>query len=115
MEKPYIIENLENYRKDGNHQKCIIDLPFDITKGLDGFSYYDKKGKIHQYNMFKSGRIDDRWIIFIKPEAPESLKKLFDVKMSKDLERLIRYAVGLYKKSLDMEQSKLRYKFRYYL
>jgi hypothetical protein len=106
-EKPYHIETIKNYPNNGNHLECHIDLPFQIRKGEDGYHYRDDKGVERKYNMFKTeGKIDDRWIVHIdgdKPGYNPSLKMIFNIMVSKDLDKIIAYCIMMYEESLNLE------------
>lgn len=110
--------NLTNYPRDGKHMECFIYLEYDsffkilrcfeIKKGEDGYWYNDKNGKEKTYNVFKSDKTDDRWIVNInKDYASESLKDLFEIKVNKRLDIIIKYCINLYIKSLKMERESI--------
>jgi len=99
--KQYSITTIKNYPDDGRHQECWINLPFQIRKGEDGYYWRDKKGKEHKYNLSKDiNKIDGRWIVNLEDDANYSLKQIFEIKVNKDLEKIIAYCVKLYLKSL---------------
>ena len=101
------IVTLKNYPDNGKHQRCVTGLPFNISKGHDGFYYTDHTGLERKYNMFKGDKIDDRWIVFLKKKASPSLKKIFKMKLSKDLGKILDYCEKMYIKSLKMEIKRL--------
>jgi hypothetical protein len=105
MEKT--IYTITDYPDNGDHQECDIGLPFEIRKGEDGYFWTDKKGKKCSYNIFKSDKIDNRWIVHLTEDANKSLINIFEIKMNKDLNKIIDYCVSLYKKSLSMEIKRL--------
>jgi len=97
------IFTIPNYPDNGKHQECEIGLPFEIRKGEDGYFWTDKKGKEKSYNIFKGDKIDNRWIVHLTEDANKSLLKIFEIKMNKDLDKIIEYCVNLYIRSLKME------------
>ena len=102
------IIHLESYPKDGNHMRCLIDLPFDITKGRDGFSYTDKKGNRLYYNNKK--HTDTRWIILLASDdrgVNKSLSKIFEPRCSYNIDIILKYAHYIYRKSLKLEVQRL--------
>ena len=104
MEK--YISNLETYPQNGKHQKCVVGgLPFIFTKGEDTFYWNDKKGKTHKYNTYKNpDKIDERWVIFIDVRKKTSyLNRIFEIKVNKNLDKLIEYGIKIYKKALIAE------------
>jgi len=105
-----LITNLKNYPINGKHQECLINLPFKITKGEDQFYWNDKKGNEHKYNIFKNAnKIDQRWIVFLKKDyCNPSLKKIFEIKVNKDLNKIIDYCFKIYQKSLKLELKRLK-------
>lgn len=108
----YSIYPIPRYPDDGNHVECWVDVPFDfpfeVRKGEDIYWYKDRKGKEKVYNGFKK-KIDDRWIVNLREdEANPSLIEIFDIKVSKDLNKILKYCVGIYKKSLVMEQYRIQ-------
>lgn len=109
MEKfSYTVFPMDTYPQDGRHLQCYTGLPFQIRKGEDGYFWKDKKGKDHKYNIYNSyDKVDDRWIVHLEKYANQSLKKIFEVKTSKNLDKIVEYCVKLYKKSLKMEIERL--------
>jgi hypothetical protein len=107
LEKPYYVETIKNYPNDGNHLECFIDLPFQIRRGEDGYYYNDSKGVERKYNMFKTeNKVDNRWIVHIddvKPGYNQSLEKIFNIMVNKDLDKIIKYCIEIYEKSLTLE------------
>lgn len=105
----YTIKTIKHYPDDGNHLECDIGLPcFEIRKGEDGYYWRDRKGDEHKYNMFKDeNKIDDRWIAHLTDSANYSLKKIFNPKISKDLDKVIEYCYKMYVKSLKLEIKRL--------
>lgn len=97
---------IRNYPDNGKHLECFIDLPFEIRKGEDGYHYQDKKGNTHEYNLGK--KITKKWIINLEDGANASLRKIFEIRTSKDLGKLINYATKLYLKSLKMERKRVK-------
>ena len=105
----YYISKIENYPDNGRHLQCWIGLPFQIRKGEDGYRWKDRKGKEYKYNLYKNeDKIDERWIVHLEDSASESLQDIFDIKVSKDLDKIIKYCVRLYLKSLEMEAKRVR-------
>lgn len=104
----YIIDTLENYPDNGKHQQCWIELPFEIKKGEDGYYWMDKNKVEHPYNMFKEN-IDDRWIVHLAPDANQSLLEIFEIKVNKDLNKILQYCFKVYRKSLKMELDRLNH------
>jgi len=94
---------IPNYPDDGNHIECEIELPFEIRKGEDGYFWNDKNGKERSYNIFKSDKIDDRWIVHLTEDANKSLQQIFEIKVNKSLDKIIDYCITVYVKSLKME------------
>lgn len=97
----YSIVTIEDYPDNGKHQECVIDLPFEIRKGEDGYVYWDEKGEEKKYNL--SDKIDERWIVNLTDEASYSLKEMFKIKCHKDLNLILLYCLKLYLKSLELE------------
>jgi len=100
----YEIKNLKDYPNDGNHQEVVWDLPFEIRKGEDGY-WFTVDGKERIYNMGKTPT--SKWIVNLKPNASDSLKKIFKIRLSFEYEKLIEYCIPLYKQSLQMEIKRL--------
>lgn len=96
---------LKDYPDNGKHLECEIGLPFEIRKGEDGYFWTNKKGRECSYNM--GDRTDNRWIVHLTADANISLKKIFEIKMNKNLDKIITYCVNLYVKSLKMEIQRL--------
>lgn len=102
---------LRHYPDNGDHQECFIGyFPFRITKGQDGYYYHDKNGNEKKYNLYKSGKIDKRWIVHLNEHCEysnrnknPSLDKIFEVKVNKNLDKIVEYCMAIYKKSLEME------------
>ena len=108
------ITNLETYPQNGKHQKCIVDgLPFYFTKGENPFYWEDKNGKIYQYNNYTDpNKVDERWVIFIdEKKSALYIRKNFEIKANKDLDKLIAYGIKLYKKTLIFEIKKFNKNF----
>lgn len=105
---------IKDYPDDGKHLECDIGLPFEIRKGEDGYFWIDKHGKEKSYNVFKGGKIDDRWIVHLTKKANPSLMKIFEIKINKDLDKIIDYCVQLYIKSLKMEIARLTKELKSY-
>ena len=113
--KQYSITTIRNYPEDGRHQECWIGLPFQIRKGEDGYYWTDNKGKEHKYNIYKNeNKVDERWIVHLKKDANKSLRRIFEIKVSKDLEKIVKYCVMLYMKSLEMETKRVKRKLSDY-
>ena len=104
----YYITVIQNYPDDGNHLECHLPLPFIIRRGEDGYFYRDKKGKECKYNMFKGNKTDDRWIVHLYSRGiSPSLEKIFEIHVSKDLDKIVDYCFKVYRKSLNMEFDRL--------
>lgn len=106
----YCIYAIPNYPDDGKHLECIIDLPFEIRKGEDGY-YYKKKGKEYKYNLFKGNKIDNRWICWLdksREGVNPSLIKIFEIQVGKDLDKIVDYCFNIYEKSLQLELKRLK-------
>lgn len=109
----YKLLTMYQYPDDGNHLECWVDVPFnfpfEIRKGEDMYWYTDRKGKEKVYNGYKSDKIDKRWIVnLFTEEASASLNEIFDIKVSKDLNKIIKYCIDIYKKSLVMEEARIQ-------
>jgi hypothetical protein len=104
----YTIETLPNYPDNGKHLECYIDLPFNIRKGEDGYHWKDKKGNEHTYNLNKSGKVDERWIVHLSRFCNTSLEEIFEIKVNKDLDKILSYCLRIYKKSLTMELKRIK-------
>lgn len=122
IKNKYSIKNTRHYPKNGKHQTCIIDLPFDITKGCDSFIYKEKfdSKKYKEYNSEKEwgDDVDNRWIALIdKTHAKmnKSLEKCFSVKLSHDLDKLLKWCERCYILSLEMEIKRLRKEYQTYV
>ena len=103
------IGNLKNYPQDGNHLECYTSLPFNITKGQNGFYYMDSKGNEKTYNKYKSDEvIEKRWIAELKPNPNKELEKLFFIKCSTNLDLVIDYCTKIYIKSLELQLKNIR-------
>lgn len=115
--KQYKIKNLKNYPENGKHLECIINLPFEIKKGEDGYYYYDKNGQQHKYNLFDDpDKVDDRWIINLSENSSlYFVDKFFEIKTSKDLDKLVGYAAKTYIKALQSEINRVKKEFKDYL
>ena len=105
----YKIKTIENYPDDGKHLECFIPLPFQIRKGEDGYYWKDNKGNEHAYNIFEDeNRVDDRWIVHLRPEELNpSLIKIFEIKVNKNLDEILKYCIDVYRKSLKMEMKRI--------
>jgi len=103
----YSIKTIKTYPDDGNHKEVVIDLPFYISRGLDSFTYIGSTGKEKEYNSCKSSKTDRRWIVLLKEGANPSLKKIFNIRLDKDLDKILDYCMKIYKKSLIEEISRL--------
>lgn len=117
MEIEHVIQRLKDYPDNGKHQECVIDLPFEIRKGEDGYFWYE--GDVEKsYNFLKGDKIDQRWIVHIDnghTKVNASLKAIFKIKLSRDLNVILKYCLNLYVKSLKLEKKRiseeiLRYK-----
>jgi hypothetical protein len=114
--KQYNIITIQDYPGDGKHQECYINLPFQIRKGEDGYCWMDKKGKEHKYNLYEDGnKVDDRWIIDLTNDASFALEDIFEIKVDKDIEKIIQYCVNIYRKSLEIELERVRNEFSDYI
>ena len=100
----YTVINTDTYPKNGKHQTCLTGLPFDIQKGEGGY-YYKVKGVQKKYNLGK--KVDERWICHLEDYANHSLQRIFEIKVNKDLDEIVKYCVKLYLKSLQMEREKV--------
>lgn len=104
----YSINTISDYPDNGKHMECEISLPFDIRKGEDAYEY-TIKGISKMYNVFKSEtKIDDRWIVHLKEQSNESLEKIFEIKLNKDLYVILSYCKKIYIKSLKMEIKRIQ-------
>lgn len=102
---------IKSYPDTGEHIECWINLPFLIRKGEDPF-HYTIKGKQHLYNSYKT-KVDDRWIVRVKIVlANPSLIDIFEIKVDKNLDKIIGYCVKVYKKSLEMEIERMKKELR---
>ena len=103
------ITTITDYPDDGKHQECYIGLPFDIRKGEDSYQYI-VKGVKKMYNSSKStNKIDDRWIVHLeKGCGNKSLKNIFEIKLNKDLNKIISYCRKIYMRSLEMEIKRIQ-------
>ena len=107
--KPYTIITIRNYPENGKHQECLIDMPFQIRKGEDGYQYRDKSGNQKEYNLYKNeDKIDERWICHLTEDANDFLHNIFEVKCNKDLDIIIKYCLEMYEKSLELEINRLK-------
>ena len=91
--------------------ECILDagLPFYISRGMDGFFYSDGKGGQKPYGLQKNNRVDKRWIILLSTYSVNpSLSKIFQIKVSTSLEKILAYAERVYTKSLRMEIKRIK-------
>lgn len=114
--KQYIIETIEDYPDNGSHQECYIGLPFEIRKGEDGYHYINRKGKELKYNIYKSEtKVEDRWICYLTEGANQSLESIFEVKVNRDLDVIIKYCVQKYKKSLKLEMKRINKELSLYV
>lgn len=105
----YTIETIKDYPDNGKHLECNLNLPFQIRKGEDGYCYRNKKGIEITYNIYKSEtKIDERWICHLIAGSNESLETIFEIKASKDLDVIIKYCVDTYKKSLELEITRIK-------
>lgn len=104
----YTIRPLKNYRDDGNHLECVVDLPFHIVKGVDPFTYYDKNNKLRTYNGGKD--TTKKWIITLNSLGMESqyLRENFHEKEALDPLTLVKYAIRVYKKYLKEESVRVK-------
>lgn len=104
----YEIKTMKNYPEDGKHQEVVWDLPFEIRRGEDGY-WYTVDGKERTYNMGKT--TTSKWIVNLKSNASDSLKKIFKIRTALEYEKLIEYCIPLYKQSLQMEIVRLNKEF----
>lgn len=102
------IIKLKDYPDDGKHQEYETEYPFEIRKGEDGYIWIGRDGREHYYNMFKSDIIDKRWIVQLKQTANKSLRDIFDIKVNKDLNKILKYCKNIYIKSLKMEFKRIQ-------
>ena len=56
--------------------------------------------------------IENRWIVHLRKDANDSLNEIFEVRMNKDLNKIVRYCVNLYLKSLEMEKERVQREFQ---
>jgi hypothetical protein len=100
----YRLRNIKNYPDNGDHQEVVFDdylsFPFYISKGLDSFRY-EFNGRICKYNSGKN--TTKNWIVKLQPWANDSLNNIFDIKIEKDVDKLIAHCVKLYKRSILLE------------
>lgn len=106
----YNIITIKNYPDDGKHQVCNLDIPIVITKGEDPFHWIDNKGVEHLYGSY-TGKVDERWICYLYGETRTginpSLKKIWENKVNKDLDKIVDYCLKVYRKSLALEMDRL--------
>lgn len=105
------IRNIKTYPNNGKHQIVVTDLPFSITKGLDTFYYY-RKGKEYCYNNGKE--TTTKWICQLKDDANVSLKRIFEIKVTKTVEAAFEYCEKLYIRSLKLEIERLKKELKNY-
>lgn len=55
-------------------------------------------------------KIDERWICHLTEQANEGLENIFEIKVSKDLDVIIKYCLMKYKESLILETKRLKKK-----
>ena len=105
----YTIGTIKNYPDDGKHMECFNNTPFEIRKGEDAYEY-TIKGVKKTYNYRNSSdKIDERWIVNLKTEkASLSLKKIFEIKLHKDLDKILKYCDKLYQTSLKLELKNIK-------
>ncbi|MCP4665134.1 MAG: hypothetical protein GY849_02115 [Deltaproteobacteria bacterium] len=106
------ITTIEHYPDNGKHQQCNVNAPFNIRKGQDGY-YYDKNQKEKAYNLHeetKTGKCTPtkKWICHLTEGASESLKKIFYIKESVNLEIILKHCTKLYIKSLKLEIKRIK-------
>jgi len=110
----YYIKTIKNYPDNGKHQECFVDFPFLIRKGADGYYYRNKKGVELKYNLDKNYKIiDKRWIVHLKDTANSSLCEIFEIKVHKDLDVIIKYCTKVYLKSLKLEIKRIEKELNY--
>jgi len=106
----YIIRTIKNYPDDGKHQEVIaitpFDFPFEIRKGEDSYWYNDKEGVQHCYNGGEN--TTELWIVNLREdEANKSLRDIFEIKVMRDVDKLIAHCLRLCKRSIPMEIKRL--------
>lgn len=114
----YHVTNIETYPWNGKHQRVIWDLPIDITKGMDRFTYYNHKGEEKCYNdrPRDNSPIDQRWIAFVDREfclstiGSEDFNMLLHKVVHKDLTKVLTHCISVYKKVLRKELEFLKFK-----
>jgi len=107
-----VVYNTEGYDDSGNHQTCDLyigdhEIPIHITKGDDGFSWYDKNRVKCSYNNYKSGKLDQRWICWFGSDghsgASPNFYHDFDPYINKSLDKVVEHVVKKYKKALKQD------------
>ena len=114
----YKLKTIHQYPDNGKHLECFIALPFQIRKGEDGYWYNNKKGKECTYNIYmdkNKNRIDctktdERWIVHLDSSygSNRSLFDIFEIKVNKDLDKIVDYCLKIYEKSLKLELKRLK-------
>ena len=107
----YSVSNIETYPWNGKHQIVRWDLPIEVTKGTDRFTYYNHKGEEKLYNERKrdNSPIDQRWIAFFDGTFDfatidsEDLNMLLHKVVHKDLTKVLEHCIKVYKKVLRQE------------
>lgn len=94
--------NLVGYPANGKHLEYIAELPYQIYKGEDGYTYEDSKGKTKPYNLFvDENKVDDRWIANIDENAVIQFE--YYPKPHKDINVVLKHCLHHYKKYLNQE------------
>ena len=100
----YEIVHLNGYPKNGKHQECLIDLPFEVTRGKDFGPYTNENdGRvIHDADI-----VDKRW------EAVDMLGKdifpgVYSGLVDANLEVLLKKLTKIYKKYLKAELARIK-------
>jgi len=97
----YYITTIDGYPDNGKHLQCNVLEPFCIRKGEDGYTYLAKNGSKKNYNL--GNQISEMWICNLKDNSSVSLEKIFEIKTSKSLVKILEYCLKTYLKSLNME------------
>lgn len=99
---------IKHYPDDDNHLECHLPLPFEIKRGGEE----DKRDVEAKNSLFKS-ETNDKWTVHLKTGENEthginpSLKRIFRVKVNKNLNKIINYCFDIYEKSLELEKKRL--------
>lgn len=92
------------YPDNGKHIEVITDMPFYISKGEDPFYYYVGKKEM----CYNGGdKTTTKWLCRLTPESNISLRKIFEIKVTNNVENAYRYCKKMYIKSLKMELERI--------